>query len=102
MTLFSQRLKDQLMSNSVDNSVCKTQNFNLLSCDIENYFFYCYDVTLPTNFQKEIMGKFLEPLQKQFLNRDLKQLSLRNVILKNVARKILRFAQFKNIKKLLL
>ena len=48
------------------------------------------------------MGKFLEPLQKQFLNRDLKQLSLRNVILKNVARKNLRFAQFKNIKKLLL
>ena len=45
MPLFSQKLKDQMMSNSVDNSVCKTQNFNLLSCDIENYFFlllWCY------------------------------------------------------------
>ena len=88
------------MSNIVDISVCKNQNFNWLFCDLENYF--GKNFTMPHNFSKEIIGEFLEPLQKQFLNRDLKQLSLRNVILKNVARKILRFAQFKNIKKLLL
>lgn len=90
-------LKDQIMSNTVDISVCRNQNFNWLFCDIEN----CIEknITMPQNFPKEIMGEFLEPLHKLFLGRDLKQLSLKNVNLKNVAKKILTFLHFQNRKK---
>lgn len=76
-----------------------SNNINWIFHDFENY--YVKNVTMPQNFPKEIMGEFLEPLQKLFLGRDLKQFkSLKNVNLKNVARKFLMFLHFKNTKKI--
>lgn len=92
MFLFNAIFLTKALKNMMSN------NMNGIFHDFENY--YVKNVTMPQNFPKEIMGEFLEPLQKLFLGRDLKHFkSLQNVNLKNVARKFLMFLHFKNTKK---
>lgn len=90
-----------MMSPEIFN-ICKNQNFYLYFGYVENYFSkksYMHD-TLPKNFSgtRKIMVEFLEPLQKLFLGRELRQLSQGYVKLKNFARMMYTSAKFKNKK----